>query len=346
MLFPSTACLVQDEDRREPRVGLRPGRRLLGLHLRADDGGADGGVGRQQARARHRRRRDVEHHRLHRSHDLRALRRRRRRGRGRGERRRRDRHHRLRELRGRQRRRRRCACRPAAAGMPASHETVDEAAALREAGRRRRCSSSPCATWKRCAGGSSTATASSRDEIDLSCRIRPTAASSCRRPRSSACRAEKVVINIERFGNTTAGTIPLALNDAVEDGRLKRGDLVLLASVGAGFTVGARAVEVGAQGVIGTATSTDGRVEWDAAAARDAPPSADARPGAAPRGAAAGRAAARLGVRRARHVATASASIRSSAWFPASAISSRRSSPSASCGRRAISASRGSCSCG
>jgi 3-oxoacyl-[acyl-carrier-protein] synthase III len=49
---------------------------------------------------------------------------------------------------------------------------------------------------------------------------------------------EKVVINIDRFGNTTAGTIPLALNDAVESGRLKRGDLVLLASVGAGFTVG------------------------------------------------------------------------------------------------------------
>jgi 3-oxoacyl-[acyl-carrier-protein] synthase-3 len=49
---------------------------------------------------------------------------------------------------------------------------------------------------------------------------------------------EKVVINIERFGNTTAGTIPLALNDAVEDKRLKSGDLLLLASVGAGFTVG------------------------------------------------------------------------------------------------------------
>ena len=49
----------------------------------------------------------------------------------------------------------------------------------------------------------------------------------------------KVIINIERFGNTTAGTIPLALNDAVESGRLKKGDLVLLASVGAGFTVGA-----------------------------------------------------------------------------------------------------------
>jgi 3-oxoacyl-[acyl-carrier-protein] synthase-3 len=50
--------------------------------------------------------------------------------------------------------------------------------------------------------------------------------------------SEKVVINIERFGNTTAGTIPLALNDAVNDGRLKEGDLLLLASVGAGFTVG------------------------------------------------------------------------------------------------------------
>jgi 3-oxoacyl-[acyl-carrier-protein] synthase III len=48
----------------------------------------------------------------------------------------------------------------------------------------------------------------------------------------------KVVINLERFGNTTGATIPLALADAVLDKRLKRGDLVLLASVGAGFTVG------------------------------------------------------------------------------------------------------------
>ena len=50
---------------------------------------------------------------------------------------------------------------------------------------------------------------------------------------------EKVVINLEKYGNTTAGTIPLALADARRDGRLKKGDLVLLASVGAGFTVGA-----------------------------------------------------------------------------------------------------------
>jgi 3-oxoacyl-[acyl-carrier-protein] synthase III len=57
--------------------------------------------------------------------------------------------------------------------------------------------------------------------------------------------ADKVVINIDRFGNTTAATIPLALNDAVTDGRLKRGDCVMLASVGAGFTVGAMLVRWG-----------------------------------------------------------------------------------------------------
>jgi 3-oxoacyl-[acyl-carrier-protein] synthase-3 len=50
---------------------------------------------------------------------------------------------------------------------------------------------------------------------------------------------KKVVINLENYGNTTAGTIPLALADARREGRLKKGDLVLLASVGAGFTVGA-----------------------------------------------------------------------------------------------------------
>jgi 3-oxoacyl-[acyl-carrier-protein] synthase III len=50
---------------------------------------------------------------------------------------------------------------------------------------------------------------------------------------------EKVIINIDRYGNTTAGTIPLAMQTACEEGRLKKGSLVLLASVGAGFTVGA-----------------------------------------------------------------------------------------------------------
>ena len=50
---------------------------------------------------------------------------------------------------------------------------------------------------------------------------------------------ESVIVNIDRYGNTTAGTIPLAMQTAVEEGKLKRGDLVLLASVGAGFTIAA-----------------------------------------------------------------------------------------------------------
>jgi len=49
---------------------------------------------------------------------------------------------------------------------------------------------------------------------------------------------ESVIINIDRYGNTTAGTIPLAMETARQEGRLKKGDMVLLAAVGAGFTVG------------------------------------------------------------------------------------------------------------
>jgi 3-oxoacyl-[acyl-carrier-protein] synthase III len=49
---------------------------------------------------------------------------------------------------------------------------------------------------------------------------------------------EKVVKNIERYGNTTAATIPLALGTALDEGRLRQGHLVVLTSVGAGLTVG------------------------------------------------------------------------------------------------------------
>jgi 3-oxoacyl-[acyl-carrier-protein] synthase-3 len=48
----------------------------------------------------------------------------------------------------------------------------------------------------------------------------------------------KVLVNIDKFGNTTAGTIPLGLNDAVAQGKLKKGDLVLIVAVGAGYTTG------------------------------------------------------------------------------------------------------------
>ncbi len=50
---------------------------------------------------------------------------------------------------------------------------------------------------------------------------------------------DRVIINIEKYGNTSAGTIPLAMETAIEEGKMKKGDLVLLAAVGAGFTVGA-----------------------------------------------------------------------------------------------------------
>jgi 3-oxoacyl-[acyl-carrier-protein] synthase-3 len=53
---------------------------------------------------------------------------------------------------------------------------------------------------------------------------------------------EKVIINIDRYGNTTAGTIPLAMQTALEEKKVKKGDLVLIAAVGAGFTSGATLV--------------------------------------------------------------------------------------------------------
>ena len=48
----------------------------------------------------------------------------------------------------------------------------------------------------------------------------------------------KVMVNIDRYGNTTAGTIPLGLMDALAQGRIRKGDLVLLVAVGAGYTTG------------------------------------------------------------------------------------------------------------
>ncbi len=48
----------------------------------------------------------------------------------------------------------------------------------------------------------------------------------------------KVLVNIDRYANTTAGTIPLGLCDGVEQGRLHKGDLVLIVTVGAGYTTG------------------------------------------------------------------------------------------------------------
>ena len=55
-------------------------------------------------------------------------------------------------------------------------------------------------------------------------------------------RQDQYILNLGKYGNTTAATIPLAIRDAVETGQLRKGDLALLISVGAGFTVGSALV--------------------------------------------------------------------------------------------------------
>jgi len=50
---------------------------------------------------------------------------------------------------------------------------------------------------------------------------------------------DRVIVNIDEYGNTTAATLPLALQSARDQGRLKKGDLVLMGTMGAGFTSGA-----------------------------------------------------------------------------------------------------------
>ena len=54
---------------------------------------------------------------------------------------------------------------------------------------------------------------------------------------------EKVVVNVDRYGNTSSGSIPLALADAVADGRLREGELVLMTGMGAGLTWGSALIE-------------------------------------------------------------------------------------------------------
>ena len=133
---------------------------------------------------------------------------------------------------------RRCACRRAAAAC--RRRTRPSTSGCTTSSRMaRRCSSSRSGRAARSAAACSTGTASTRRELDLfvshqaNRRIIQAAAERLGLP------LDKVVINLEHYGNTTAATIPLALADAVREGRLKKGDLVLLASVGAGFTAGA-----------------------------------------------------------------------------------------------------------
>ena len=72
-----------------------------------------------------------------------------------------------------------------------------------------------------------------------SCPTRPTSASWTAPPASWASTPDKVISTVALHGNTSAASVPLALVTAVEDGRIKRGDLVLLEAMGGGFTWGA-----------------------------------------------------------------------------------------------------------
>ena len=53
----------------------------------------------------------------------------------------------------------------------------------------------------------------------------------------------KVIVTVDRHGNTSAASVPLALDEAVRDGRIQRGQKVLLEGVGGGFTWGAALLE-------------------------------------------------------------------------------------------------------
>jgi 3-oxoacyl-[acyl-carrier-protein] synthase-3 len=63
---------------------------------------------------------------------------------------------------------------------------------------------------------------------------------------------ERVYSNVERYGNTSGATSPIALHEAVEEGRIKEGDLILLISFGAGFTYGTAAIRWLGNGAAGS----------------------------------------------------------------------------------------------
>jgi 3-oxoacyl-[acyl-carrier-protein] synthase-3 len=54
--------------------------------------------------------------------------------------------------------------------------------------------------------------------------------------------SEKVVVTVDRHANTSAASVPLAFDTAIRDGRIKRGDVVVLEAMGGGFTWGAAAL--------------------------------------------------------------------------------------------------------
>ena len=129
----------------------------------------------------------------------------------------------------------RSTCPPAAACTPprTPRSTPSSTSFTRTAARSTR---SPCARWP-----SSPKASSPRNEItgaEIDCFIPHQA--NRRIIEATADRLgmplDRVIINIDRYGNTTAATIPLAMDTAIKEGKLKKGNLVLLASFGGGYT--------------------------------------------------------------------------------------------------------------
>ena len=54
---------------------------------------------------------------------------------------------------------------------------------------------------------------------------------------------DKMIVNIDRYGNTSAATVPIAFHEAIADGRIKRGDVVMFDAFGAGLTAGATLIK-------------------------------------------------------------------------------------------------------
>ena len=238
-IFPEHRVHAAAQDRRAPRLGLRPRRRLFRIHLCADDRHADGRDRRARPRAGGRRRRDVEHHRLHAigrraccsaTAPARSCSRRR----PTTSRRIIDFAHEIDGSGGP------ALCMPAGGSrLPASHETVDQrlhyvkqdgAGGLQvrrpqdRGDRAARCSPS---------------NGIDASEIDLfvshqaNRRIITAAAERLGLPES------KVIINLEMYGNTTAGDDPAGARRRGRAGAAEEGRPGAARSVGAGFTVGA-----------------------------------------------------------------------------------------------------------
>jgi len=128
---------------------------------------------------------------------------------------------------------------------PATAETVEKKYALCPSGRVAGLQVCGAGAWPRCRRSFLNGTDSQRTISLYLFLTRPTCASFAPRKKRLGVDDSKVLVNIDRYANTTAGTIPLGLWDAVKQGRLHKGDLALIVTVGAGYTTGGVLLSLG-----------------------------------------------------------------------------------------------------